>query len=378
MNIVVAVDSFKGSLSSLEAGETLKEAIESLKQDQVQVFPLADGGEGTMQTLVDGLKGIYHTVQVCGPIKQKVEAQYGMVHDTVIIEIAEAAGLTLVPEKQRCPLDTTTYGVGEMIIDALNRGYRHFLIGLGGSATNDGGIGMLSALGYQFFDDQGHPCIYGARDLKRIKSISNEHVHPALKEATFEIACDVQNPLCGQEGCSFVFGPQKGADVDMIRDMDEALLHFSECVKKKFNLDYQNIPGVGTAGGLGYAFLTFLKATLRPGIDIVLEALQIEEAIRTADLVMTGEGCIDGQTAMGKGPSGVSQLAKKYDKKVIALAGCIGPNATRCHEIGIDAYFPILRRPMTLEEALDKQVAKMQLKETVIEICRLIHLVCGC
>lgn len=374
MNIVVAIDSFKGSLSSLEAGYILKERIESLKQDHVQVFPLADGGEGTMKTLVDGLHGTYHTLQVCGPTKEKINACYGVIKDTVVIEIAQAAGLTLVPTSQRCPLDTTTYGVGEMIIDALNRGYRHFLIGLGGSATNDGGIGMLSALGYRFYDQNGHLCIYGARQLENICKIDDQYVHPALKDAIFEVACDVRNSLCGKEGSSFVFGPQKGADDLMVKRMDRALDHFSTCVKEVFQLDTKNVPGVGAAGGLGYAFLTFLKASLKPGVEMVLDYLKIAESVREADLVITGEGRLDRQTTMGKAPYGIAQLAKKHHKKVIAFAGCLGEGVEMCHEVGIDAYFPILRTMLTKEKALNKEIAKKQLGETAIEVFRLIHM----
>lgn len=362
MKIVVAIDSFKGSLSSLEAGHAIARGAQRADPGaQVVVRPLADGGEGTVEALVAGMQGTLHRVRVTGPMGAPVDCSYGILPDgiTAVVEMSGAAGITLVPAAQRNPLHATTYGVGQVIRDAIAKGCRRFLVGIGGSATNDGGVGMLQALGYGFLDEAGRPIAPGAAGLARLHTITREGVLPELAQCSFQIACDVTNPLCGPQGCSAVFGPQKGATPAMIRDMDGWLAHYAELAARLLpqRADATR-PGTGAAGGLGFAFLAFTDAVLESGIDIVLKETRLEETLRDADLVVTGEGRLDGQTAMGKAPVGVARLAKRYGKPVIAFAGSVTPDAAACNDNGIDAFFPILRGICTLEEAMDPQTAR--------------------
>ena len=301
---------------------------------------------------------------------ESVEAFYGIINNgkTAVIEMASASGLPMVPENKRNPLNTTTYGVGELIKDAIKRGVRDFVIGLGGSATNDGGLGMLSALGVEFKDENNNKCGIFGRDLFNIKSINADNVLKEIKECNFRAACDVTNPLCGSNGASAVFGPQKGADEKMVKDLDMALLVYSDICKDTINKDCANIPGAGAAGGLGYALMAFLNAELEPGIDIVLGLLNIEEEIKTADIVITGEGRLDFQTVMGKAPGGVAKMAKKYSLPVIAFSGSIGKGAEKCNDGGIDAFFPIVRSVVTLEEAMKKENAENNLYNTSLQV----------
>ena len=275
-------------------------------------------------------------------------------------------GITLVTEKN--PLETTTYGVGELIRDAIGRGCRRFIVGIGGSATNDGGTGMLTALGYEFLDEAGRPIALGAKGLKDLRTIKTDRVLPELKACMFRVACDVNNPLCGENGCSAVYGPQKGATPEMIEDMDRWLSRYADLSAA----EYKNYPGAGAAGGLGFAFIAFTNATLQPGIRIVLEEIALEQDIHNADLVVTGEGRLDGQTVMGKAPIGVAKLAKKYNKPVIAFAGCVTEEAKACNDHGIDAFFPILRGVVTLEEAMNSDNARRNMAATVEQVFRLI------
>lgn len=374
MKVVIAMDSLKGSLSSMEAGLAIKEGIQSVCDAQIIVKPLADGGEGTVDALLAGMGGEEINIEVTGPIGQKIPCKYGILkdHNTAILEMAEAAGIKLVPKEDLNPLNTTTYGVGEMIEDAIMRGCRKFIIGIGGSATNDGGIGMLNALGYKFFDSSGKPVGFEGRELGKIASLNTEGVLKELKTCHFRIACDVTNPLCGLNGASYVFGPQKGATPESVETLDNGLKNFSEVVKEYFGIDNASIPGTGSAGGLGYAFLTFLNATLESGISIILKEIKLEEDILDADFVITGEGRLDFQTAMGKGPVGVAKLAKKYGKAVIAFAGGTTKDAVICNEEGIDAYFSILQLPMTVEEAMGYNTAKMNLMSAATQVFRLI------
>lgn len=375
MKIVIAIDSFKGSLSSAQAGNAVKEAILRINADtEVLVKPLADGGEGTVEALASGPDAETVRLQVCGPLRAPVTAQYCILKDTntAVIEMAAAAGLPLLSAEERNPLETTTYGVGELIRDAIGRGCRQFIVGIGGSATNDGGTGMLRALGYEFLDQAGDPIPLGAKGLKMLHKISTEHVLPALDECRFHIACDVNNPLCGNNGCSAVYGPQKGATPEMIRDMDRWLADYALLARHVSQNADPSCPGAGAAGGLGFAFLAFTNATLRSGIQIVLEETGLEEAIRDAQIVVTGEGRLDAQTVMGKAPSGVARLAKKYGKKVIAFSGCVTDDAELCNEHGIDAFFPILRTVTTLEEALDTDRAYQNLAATAYQVFRLL------
>ena len=375
MNIVVAIDSFKGCLSSIEAGEAIREGIlKAIGNANVQVRPLADGGEGTVEALALGMQGRIEKVKVTGPLGELAEAQYGIISESkmAIIEMSAAAGITLVEEKKRNPLNTTTYGVGELIKDAIEKGCRYFIVGIGGSATNDGGIGMLQALGYEFLDKSGDQVPFGAKGLSLIKKISDENVLPQLKECIFKVACDVTNPLCGELGCSAVFGPQKGASPDMIWDMDIWLSDYAKLTQAKYPNANMNQAGTGAAGGLGFAFLSYMNATLESGVKIVLEETKLESYIKDADIVVTGEGRLDGQTIMGKAPIGVAQMAKKYGKKVIAFSGCVTDDAVLCNEHGIDAFFPILRTVTTLEEAMKPDVARKNLVATVEQVFRLL------
>lgn len=381
MKVVVAIDSFKGSLSSMEAGQAIAEGVKRVHQNaEVVVRPLADGGEGTVEALVEGMGGIFVTKEVTGPLGEKVDAVYGVIESeedsskTAIIEMSAAAGITLVPEKSRNPMNTTTYGVGELILDAIERGCRHFIVGIGGSATNDGGVGMLQALGYDFLTREGKAISYGGDGLRELASIEDVNVHPKLKECTFKVACDVTNPLCGENGSSAIFGPQKGATPEMVQELDQLLLHYAE-LSKEMNANADRFyPGTGAAGGMGFAFLTYTNAALESGIQIVLTETKLEELIKTADFVVTGEGRLDGQTALGKAPIGVAALAKKYQKKVLAFAGAVTPDAKECNQHGIDAFFPILRGIVTLKEAMDKENAHQNMVDTVEQVFRVVEM----
>lgn len=374
LKVVAAIDSFKGSMSSLEAGQAAREGILRAVPDAcVQVCPLADGGEGTMEALVEALGGERRRVEVAGPLGTPVTCTYGIIPaaKTAVMEMSQAAGITLVPEEKRNPMDTTTFGVGEMIRDAIEKGCRKFIMGIGGSATNDGGAGMLMALGYDLLDQEGRPIPYGAAGLEKLVKIGTDHVLPQLSQCTFTIACDVDNPLCGSRGCSAVFGPQKGADEAMIRQMDQWLERFAHLAKTVFPGADPDLPGSGAAGGLGFAFRTFLNGSLESGIQIVIRETGLEAYIRDADVVITGEGRLDEQTAMGKAPAGVASLGKKYKKTVIAVAGSVASSARVCNEKGIDAYFPILRGICTLQEAMAPENAKRNMADTVEQIFRL-------
>ena len=376
MKVVIAIDSFKGSLSSLEAGEAAKRGILKCNpQAQVEIRPLADGGEGTVEALVQGMGGRICKVTVTGPLGNPVEAEYGIVgENTAVIEMSAAAGITLVPDRMRNPLYTTTYGVGEMIKDAIEKGCRRFLVGIGGSATNDGGIGMLQALGYEFLDREGKEVPLGARGLEHLAAIKGEKVVPQLKDCEFRVACDVVNPLCGPQGSSAIYGPQKGADAQMIQKMDKWLGAYAKLAAATFSKADPETPGTGAAGGLGFAFLTFTSSVLESGIQIILEETRLEDYVKDADVVVTGEGRLDGQTAMGKAPVGVAALAKKYGKTVVAFAGSVTRDAVKCNEKGIDAFFPVIRGISTLEEAMDPKIAGQNLADTAEQVFRLINL----
>lgn len=374
MKIVIAIDSLKGSLSSMEAGHAIEQGIRNvLPETKVLVKPLADGGEGTTEALVEGLGGDMVQVQVHGPLETPVNAAYGVIREsnTAIMEMAAAAGIILVGKDKR-PLDATTYGVGEMIRDAITRGCREFIIGIGGSATNDGGIGMLTALGYEFLDAEGKPAGIGAGALYKVAKICDDKVMPELKDCHFRIACDVTNPLCGENGSTYIYGPQKGVTVELRDELDHAMGAYAQVVKAYNGTDYAKTPGAGAAGGLGFAFLSFLRGELLPGIELVLNAVEMDKAMEGADLVFTGEGRLDYQTAMGKAPVGIAKMAKKHGAKVIALAGAVIEGAQECNEQGIDAYFPILRQVVTLDEAMDPATARKNMVETTEQVMRLV------
>lgn len=374
MKVVVAIDSLKGSLPSMEAGYAVAEGVKRADSSaEVIVRPLADGGEGTVDTLVYGMGGTNREIVVTGPLGESVNCTYGIIEDKklAVIEMSGAAGLTLIPEAERNPLYTTTYGVGEIIKDAISMGCRHFVVGIGGSATNDGGAGMLQALGFELLDAEGQQIPQGAVGLSKLHDINCTYAIPELKGCHFRIACDVENVLYGEYGSSAVFGPQKGATEEMIVQMDGWLKKYAELVKEKRPEADPLLPGTGAAGGLGFAFHAFTDAVLESGIKIVLDETELEEYIKDASLVITGEGKLDGQTTMGKAPMGVAHLAKKYDIPVVALAGSVTSDASACNQYGIDAYFSILQSTCTLEEAMKAEQTWENLIQTSEQVLRL-------
>lgn len=375
MKVVVAIDSFKGSMSSLEAGYAAKEGIERARKAEVVVKPLADGGEGTTQALVEGLGGRLERVQVTGPLGEAVTAQYGILEDgkTAVMEMAEASGIILVRREALDPWRASTTGVGEMIADAIRKGCREFIVGIGGSATTEGGIGMLEALGYEFYDERGELLAPMFASLGKIARISGEHVLPELSECHFQIACDVNNPLCKENGAVYVFGPQKGVKMEERERMDRQMQQYAARTVEFTGKDYRERAGAGAAGGLGFAFLSYLpNAELKSGIEIVLRAIGLEQELQDADVVVTGEGRLDFQTAMGKVPVGVARLAKQYHAKVIAFAGSVTKDAGACNAEGIDAFFPIVRGISTLEEAMEPETARENMRLAVEQVFRLL------
>ena len=375
MKVVIAIDSFKGSLSSMEAGRAAAEGVRRAVDANVVIRPLADGGEGTTEALISGLGGTYQKVEVTGPLGEKVMARYGILADgkTAVMEMAEAAGITLVDRSQLNPWKATTYGVGEMILDGIHRGCREFIMGIGGSATSDGGVGMLQALGYHFYNQEGCPIGPGLGDLDQIAEIRGKDVEPLLKECHFQIACDVKNPLCGENGAVYIFGPQKGVKEEEKEILDRKTAVYADKTAEFTGKDRRKEEGAGAAGGLGFAFLSYFPhVELQPGISIVLKAVGLEQELMDADVVITGEGCLDEQTAMGKLPVGVAHLAKKYHAMVLAFAGSIKDGGEICNKEGIDAVFPIVRGVTSLEEAMKPETAKKNMTLAVEQVFRLI------
>lgn len=374
MKIVIAMDSFKGSLTSMEAGNAVKAGIEKVCDAEIVVKPIADGGEGTTEALVSGLGGEQVTVEVTDPLGRKIQAVYGILRDgTAVIEMAQAAGITLIKKEERDALSATTYGVGEMIRDAVQRGCRKFLIGIGGSATSDGGVGMLQALGYRFLDADGKQIRAGVKHLDEISTIESENVLKEIKECRFTIACDVKNPLLGKNGAVYVYGPQKGIQQKDLEDMDRKMSHFARKTTGYVKKDFHMAEGAGAAGGLGFAFLSYIPyAEMKSGIEIVLDAVELEKELVEADYVVTGEGKIDGQTSMGKTPVGVAKIAKKYGAKVIAFAGSVTEDAGACNQEGIDAFFSVIREVTTLDEAMNPERAKKNVELTAEQVFRLL------
>lgn len=377
MKIVAAIDSFKGSMSSLEVADAFELGARKVFSNlEVVKLSLADGGEGTVESLVDGGNGDIITLKVKNPLMREIESFYGIIKNKnlAVVEMAAASGLPLLSKEERNPMKTSTFGTGELIKDALKKGCREFIVGIGGSATNDGGIGMLSALGYKFLDRSGKILDPIGENLINIETIDTSDVMPELKESSFLVACDVDNPLYGERGAAEVYSRQKGATEEMVTQLDNGLKHFSEIVMKQFNIEIGNYPGAGAAGGLGGGFLGFLNAQLKPGIDIIIETIGLEEQIKDADLVITGEGRIDFQSIMGKTPVGVAKLGKKYNIPVIAIAGCLADNADLVHDHGIDAIFSIINHPLDLEDALKKENALKFVEKNAEQIMRLIKL----
>jgi glycerate kinase len=373
--IVVASDSFKGSVTSPEVAESAEKAIRRVFPDcEVVKIPVADGGEGTTEALVHAMDGKMVSCRVHDPLMNPIQAEYGILGDgtTAVIEMASASGLPLVPEDKRNPLLTTTYGTGELIKNALEQGCRHFLIGIGGSATNDAGTGMLQALGFRFLDKEGRGLGKGGRILQDICSIDHSQALPLLKEATFTVACDVNNPFSGENGAAFVYARQKGADDEMIRVLDNGLQHFASVIRQQTNKDIDAIPGAGAAGGLGGGFLAFLPTTLKPGIQMVLDALSFDEKIKGADLIITGEGKLDKQTGMGKTPSGILQAARKQQIPTIAIGGSI-EETEALNGQGFLSVFSIQPGAVTLQQAMDNTFARQNIERTVTQFLRIIR-----
>ncbi|MGG3470426.1 glycerate kinase [Neobacillus pocheonensis] len=373
MNILVAMDSLKGSLSSLEANKVIAEGfLQAHAAFNIQTVPIADGGEGTVEALVHATDGRFVNTVVTGPLGKRVKARYGILGDqvTAVIEIAEASGLPLLKKEERNPFITTSFGVGEMILEAIDKGCRDLIIGLGGSATNDAGVGMLQALGYQFLNKEGLNVGHGGAELKSIVKIDVSSVPEILKQVRFRVACDVNNPLYGENGAACIYGPQKGATPEMVKELDNALKHFAEVVLEQFGTDLQGISGAGAAGGLGAAFAGFLNAELESGVRLILDQARLEEKLQGVNLVITGEGKLDGQTSMGKAPAGIALLARKHGIPVIALAGDVSEGNPSLHESGISAYFTIVSGPIDLDRAMNSEVTRMNLRRTAEQIGR--------
>jgi len=356
MRIVIAPQSLKGSLTAAEAGLAIADGVRAVyPQAEIDIVPVADGGEGTVQALVDATGGEVIEQVVTGPLNTPVHAFFGLLGDgrTAAIEMAASSGLPLVPIAQRDPRITTTYGVGELIRVALERECRHFIIGIGGSATNDGGAGMAQALGASLLDSAGSTIPQGGAALAKLAHIAVETMDARLAECTVEVACDVNNPLCGPSGASAIYGPQKGATPEMVQQLDNALAHYADIIERDLGQTVRDIPGAGAAGGLGAGLIAFLHATLRPGAQIVLEAVRLEEHVRTADMVITAEGQLDSQTAYGKSVGAVAALAKRYELPVLALAGGLGADYQAVYALGVDAVAVLPSGPMALSFAME-------------------------
>ncbi|WP_192458814.1 glycerate kinase [Musicola keenii] len=356
MKIVIAPDSYKESLSAQEVATQIEAGFREVFPEASYVkLPVADGGEGTVEAMVAATRGKIVRVNVTGPLGDEIEAFFGLSGDeqTAFIEMAAASGLELVPPYQRNPLLTTSYGTGELIRCALDHGVRHCIIGIGGSATNDGGAGMVQALGARLLDDQQQPLGFGGAELARLAHIDLSALDSRIRQCRFEVACDVTNPLTGEHGASAVFGPQKGATRDMVAQLDQALQHYAGVIRRQLDMDVEHVPGAGAAGGMGAALQAFCGAELRRGIEIVTEALGLDALVKDASLVITGEGRIDSQTIHGKVPIGVARVAKRYNKPVIGIAGSLSADVGIVHEHGLDAVFSVLYNICSLEEALD-------------------------
>jgi len=373
LKIVIAPDSFKGSLTALEVCEAAARGIEAIDPEiEVVEVPMADGGEGTVQSLVDATGGSLITERVTGPLGEPVDAIYGLLGDdeSAVIEMAAASGLPLVPDEQRDPLKTTTYGTGELIAAALDEGRRKLIVGIGGSATTDAGAGMAQALGVRLLDEDGEQIGYGGAELARLSTIEMSGADPRLQDAEIRVACDVDNPLYGERGAAHVYGPQKGASPEDVEVLDENLRHFADVVQRDLGLDVRDIPGAGAAGGLGAGLVAFCGASLEPGIEIVIDAADLPSAMKGADLCITGEGAVDASTAYGKTPAGVTSVAVREGVPVIAIAGGVAFDAVSLHDRGFDALASILNRPMSLAEAMDPMQAGQMIAFTAEQMVR--------
>lgn len=358
--IVLAIDSFKGCLSSKEIEQCIAEEIHRiLPSCQTVCIPIADGGEGMLDTLIEATQGTFVSTQAHDPLMRIRPARYGILGDqrTAIIEMAEINGLTTLSPIERNPMKTSTYGTGELIKDALEKGFRRFIIGIGGSATNDAGMGMIQALGAHLYDKQGNELGQGGKIMEQIAHINLNHLHPALKEATFIVACDVQNPFCGPQGAAYVFARQKGASEEQIRQLDEGMRHLALLIERDFSYNINKVKGAGAAGGLGGAFATFLQAHLQSGIDLLLDAVDFDRKITNADWIITGEGKADRQTAEGKVPAGVLKRAKKANIPVMLIAGKVEDKAC-LKQMGFARIVQVSPDNLPLEEAMRPEVTR--------------------
>ncbi|MBS5936920.1 glycerate kinase [Clostridium sp.] len=371
MKVVIAPDSYKGSLTAMEVANCIEEGIKRYNKNiEVVKVPMADGGEGTVQALVDATGGRIINLKVCDPLLREVDSFYGILGDgnTAIIEMAAASGINLLDRNELNPLITSTYGTGQIINDAIERGCKNIIVGIGGSGTNDGGAGMLRALGIRFLNEEGRDIQEGGAALKELHSIDKKNFNKRISKCNIKVACDVDNPLCGLNGASHVFGPQKGASKEDIELLDEALNQYAKIIKNEFNIDVLNIPGSGAAGGSGAAFLA-IGSKLERGIDIVINETNLQTMIESADIVFTGEGRIDFQTKFGKAPYGVAKEAKKNGLPVIAICGEIGEGYDELYNHGFTSIFSIVNRPMTLEESIkDSKKLIRDVSERIVRV----------
>ena len=373
MKILIAPQSYKGSISAIKVAEAIKQgALNIFPSIESLIIPVADGGDGTLETLVESTSGIIHNSNATGPLGNSIPVIWGTLGDskTAIIEMARISGLALVPQNKRNPYYTTSYGLGEIIKEALDLGYRKFIIGIGGSATNDGGAGMAQALGAKLTDANKKSIDFGGLALNEITKIDISGIDPRINESEILVACDVNNPLCGPNGASFIYGPQKGASPEMVKTLDDALYHFGSQLIRDTGINIMEIEGSGAAGGIGGGMVGFLNAKLKPGIEIVLDSLDFDKSLKNVDLVITGEGQIDFQTVFSKAPIGVAKHAKKYNIPVIAICGSLGENYQDVHSHGIDAVIPIIPKPMDLKNASDN--AYELIKNTSEQIFRIL------
>lgn len=357
MKIVIAPQAFKGSLHAADVAEAIARGIRQVfPEAQLVLTPIADGGEGTVQALVRATGGIFQQSRVMGPLREPVVARWGMLGDkrTAVIEMAAASGLPLIPREERNPLRTTTYGTGELVTQALDRGVTKLIIGIGGSATNDGGVGMAQALGVRFLDAEGRELPLGAAGLSRLARIDISGLDRRVSELEVDVATDVNNPLCGPNGAAAVYGPQKGATPEMVRELDAALSHYADILRRDLGVDIKDMPGAGAAGGLGAGLVAFLHATLQPGVEIVFRALEIDKVLAGADLVITGEGRMDSQDIYGKAPISLAQRARRFGIPTIAIVGSTGRDYRIVYGHGIDAVIGTVNRPMALDRALSE------------------------
>lgn len=372
--IIVAVDSFKGSVTSRQIAQVAAEGIHSVVPGcEVVQLSIGDGGEDTVAAIVNATGGKWLNCKVCGPLREKVDARYGILNDgTAAIEMAVAAGLPLVRTEDRNPLLTTTYGVGQIVADAMVHGCRNFLICIGGSATNDAGIGLLSALGYRFLDADGRDLPPCGASLRFIEKIDRSNVEKSLADCRFTVACDVRNPFYGTDGAAYVFGPQKGADNDAVKILDDGLRHFAAVLMDATGVDVSAIPGAGAAGGMGGGMMAILGAQLKPGIEMVLDAIDFDRILDNADFVITGEGCIDKQTVLGKTPLGVMRRARRLGVPTIAIGGSV-TETNALTDAGFTAILPLLPYPCTLDEAMDPGFTLANVRRTVIQLTRIFY-----